>query len=290
MSGCATPSPAERAAHGFQLAAAQGWTPLRLSTERFDLQAFVPPGLAASSPRRLAVYIEGDGLAWVDRSTPAFAPTPADPLALRLAMAHADGPAVYIGRPCQYTEGAAFRHCHPRYWTSHRFAPEVIAALGQGLQQLKQFSGARELVLVGYSGGAVVAALLAAQRNDVAAWVTVAGPLDTDAWTQTQGLSPLRDSLNPVAMANTLATKPQWHFAGRSDTVVPPTVLQRFLEVQAASGHPRAVLPEVLWLEGFDHGCCWVDAWPRLSRAFSHSDTAAPVQPQPAGPASGTNR
>ena len=263
---------------------------MRLITEQFDLQAFVPAGFAGSAPQRLAVYLEGDGLAWLDRSNPAFAPTPADPLALRLAMGHFGGPAAYLGRPCQYTEAAAFRNCHPRYWGSHRFAPEVITALDQALQQIKQHSGAQELVLVGYSGGAVVAALLAAQRNDVAAWVTVAGPLDTHAWTQAQGLTPLHGSLNPVAAAGTLAAKPQWHFAGRNDTVVSASVLQRFLQAQRAAVHPRAVVPEVHWLEGFDHGCCWVDVWPRLSRTFSHSDTAAPAQPLPAGSASGTNR
>jgi hypothetical protein len=264
----ATGTPESRAAQAMVLAAAQGWQPRTLTGPEFDIVAFVPGRLTAA--RRLTVYIEGDGLSWVNRHTPSFAPTPADPLALRLAMADPSGQAVYLARPCQYTQGASFRNCHPRYWGSHRFAPQVIGAMDQALSQLQHASGATELVLVGYSGGAAVAALVAARRRDVVAWVSVAGTLDTDAWTRGQRLAPLTGSLNPSAVAAQLRSMPQWHFVGERDSVVPPSVLEGFLQAQAG---PVPGPVQVQVVEGFDHQCCWVREWPRLSQAFSHPDT-----------------
>lgn len=290
LQGCAAPSPAERAAAAERLAAAHGWLSLQLAGGPFDLQAFVPAVGGGPPPQRLTVYIEGDGLAWLDASTPSLAPTPGDPVALRLAMAHAGGPAAYLGRPCQYTQGAALRHCHPRYWTSHRFAPEVMDAMDRAVQQLQHRSGATELVLVGYSGGAAVAAHLAARRSDVAAWVTVAGTLDTDAWTRTLGLSPLHGSLNPVRVAAALSRIPQWHFTGSDDRVVPPRLLHGFLQAQARGGSRDAVAPTVQRMDGFDHVCCWAREWPRLSRLFSQPDTSHSPGADPVGPVSDTTR
>lgn len=266
----ATGTPELRTAEAMALATAYGWHARTLPGPDFDIVAFVPHGLGAA--RQLTVYIEGDGLAWVDRHTPSFAPTPADPLALRLAMADLSGQAVYLARPCQYTQGASFKNCHPRYWGSHRFAPQVIRAMDHALHQLQRDTGASELVLVGYSGGAAVAALLAAQRSDVVAWVSVAGTLDTDAWTRGQRVAPLSGSLNPMAVAAQLRSMPQWHFAGDRDEVVPPTVLQGFLQAQGDAESVQARV-QVRILEGFDHHCCWVREWPRLSLTFSHPDT-----------------
>jgi dienelactone hydrolase len=265
LSGCST-SPRERAERVFELAAAHGWQPLVLQTTDFAIQAFVPrrPGAAG----QLHVYIEGDGLAWMDRQTPSFAPTPADPMALRLAMADAGASAVYLARPCQYTRGTDFRNCHPRYWTSHRFAPELVEAMDQALDQLQQVRGARRLVLVGYSGGAAIAALLAAHRHDVVGLVTVAGVLDVQAWTRGQRLSALSGSLEPRDVAPRLNGLPQWHFVGGRDDTVPAPLLQGFLRAQQTETATDAVAPSIHLEPGFGHHCCWVQAWPELSRAF----------------------
>lgn len=267
--GCTT-SPNERGARIFELAAAHGWQPLVLQTSNFALQAFGPrhPGATA----QLHVYIEGDGLAWLDRQTPSFAPTPADPVGLRLAMADAGAPAVYLARPCQYTLGTDFRNCHPRYWTSHRFAPEVVEAMDQALDQLQQGRGARRLVLVGYSGGAAIAAMLAARRPDVVGLVTVAGVLDVQAWSRSQQLSALSGSLDPRDIAPQLGGLTQWHFVGSNDRTVPPSLLEGFLRAQRPLDplDARVVTATRVHKEkGFDHHCCWVKAWPELSRAFA---------------------
>lgn len=267
LAGCATPSPQARRDSAMVWASAQGWRPLLLPGAAFDLQAFVPERLQRTE--RLTVYIEGDGLAWLDRHTPSFAPTPADPLALRLAVADAGAQAVYLARPCQYTQGASFKGCEFRYWGTHRFAPEVIGALNDALGELKRRYGATDLVLVGYSGGGAVAALLAARRDDVAALVTVAGTLDTAHWTQVQRLSPLLGSLNPRDAAVLLARVPQWHFVGLRDDVVPRSVLNHFLDRVSDSASPGARPPTVEAMPDFDHHCCWAAAWPQLSQRFA---------------------
>ncbi len=270
LSGCAAPSPQARSAGIVAWAAGQGWQARVLSGSRFDIQAFAPTGLPATE--RLTVYIEGDGLAWLDRHTPSFAPTPSDPVGLRLAMADAGARAVYLARPCQYTQGAAFKGCDNRYWGSHRFAPDVIEAMDHAVDGLKREHGATELVLVGYSGGAAVAALLAARRSDVAALVTVAGVLDTERWTRGQRVSPLHGSLNPRDVSEHLSHIPQWHFVGEKDAVVPAGVLVGFLDGLARSGVRNAPTPVVHSVPGFDHGCCWAAAWPQLSRLFARPD------------------
>ena len=53
-------------------------------------------------PGPLFVYVEGDGLACLDARTPSSDPTPADPVALRLAAADPGAAVLYIGRPCQF--------------------------------------------------------------------------------------------------------------------------------------------------------------------------------------------
>lgn len=276
LSACALPSAQERGLRVEAVAAAQGWSPLTLKARDFDLRAFAPTHRAAL--RRLHVYIEGDGLAWLDRHTPSFSPTPLDPLALRLAMADASGSAVYLARPCQSMQGPGFRHCHPRHWTSHRFAPELVEAMDQALDQLVTAFGTKELVLIGYSGGGAMAALLAARRSDVAGLVTVAGVLDTPTWAAETHTDELTGSLNPAAFAQRLRDLPQWHFAGERDTVVPARVLDAFL---AAQGNAKGLPPTTQRrdLPGFDHSCCWAQAWPGLSRTI----TPAPLRARAPG-------
>lgn len=270
LQGCAVPGPEARSANATAWALAQGWQPLLLSGADFDIQAFVPAGLQRAP--NLTVYLEGDGLAWLDRHTPSFAPTPVDPVGLHLAVADAGGRSVYLARPCQYTQGPAFKGCHPRYWGGHRFAPEIIAAVDRAVDKLKDRYGASELVLVGYSGGGAVAVLLAARRSDVVGLVTVAGTLDTERWAQQQRVSPLQGSLNPRQVAPRLRHLPQWHFMGEKDSVVPVAVSSGFLEDASGPASGQARAPFVQVVPGFDHGCCWAQAWPSLSRSFAQPE------------------
>lgn len=259
LAGCLGPGLAERRLTSAKVATDAGWQQLRLDGGPFVLTAFVPATLSRADT--LTLYIEGDGLAWIDAATPSFDPTPLDPLALRLALRQPSGPAVYLARPCQYVAEADWRNCARKYWTSHRFSPEVIEASNQALEQLKRRFGAQRLILVGYSGGAAVAALLAARRDDVERLITVAGNLDHRAWTALEQLSPLSGSLNPTDEWRRLMRVEQLHFIGAQDQSVPQAVAEAY-----RAGFPSSAQPRLRVLVGFDHRCCWVEAWPALYR------------------------
>lgn len=257
LGACATlPSPSQRQMLADGLAAARQWQPQRLRAEGFELLGYAPLHRAGNG--LLTVYVEGDGLAWITPEQPSEDPTPRNPVALRMALAQPAGDAAWLARPCQYADAVA-TGCPARYWTAQRFAPEVIAATDKAISQLKQQFGAQRLVLVGYSGGGAVAALVAARRHDVAALVTVAGNLDHAAWTHHHRVPPLTGSMNAADAIHALATIPQLHFAGAADTVVPPALAAGF-----ASRFPAAKRPQVSVQPGFDHGCCWAESWAGL--------------------------
>ncbi len=242
------------------LAAKAGFQPMVFDTGRFVLHGDLRvSGAGAGDPPVLMVYIEGDGYAWVTRTRTSSDPTPRTAVGLELAAADPAPLVLYLGRPCQYVTPAEARGCGPDYWSERRFAPEVIEAINRAIDQAERRVGAERVVLVGYSGGGVVAALAAARRNDVAAWATVAAPMDLVAWTEWHRVSPLSGSLNPMDDAPSLARLPQIHFVGASDTVVPTVIVQGFLE-REGPGRDKllVVVPDA------DHYCCWAQRWPAL--------------------------
>ncbi|GGM15151.1 hypothetical protein GCM10009425_27570 [Pseudomonas asuensis] len=89
------------------------------------------------------------------------------------------------------------------------------------LDALKVRTQATKLELVGYSGGAAAALLLAGQRNDVVSIQTLAGNLDPVAWAEWHQLSPMSGSLDPLSYKARLRSIPQRHLVGNRDTVVP---------------------------------------------------------------------
>jgi pimeloyl-ACP methyl ester carboxylesterase len=206
------------------------------ATATFDLEGWRRDD---GRPGPLVVYIEGDGFAYIDERTPSPDPTPRDPVALRLAAAD-PGPAIlYLARPCQFAPGRSDRRCTVRDWTVDRFAAPAVAAIDEAIGQQQ-----RPLVLVGYSGGGVIAALLATRRRDVERVVTVAAPLDVDRWTKLADLSALGHAAIDVRVS--LVT-----FAGQRDETVPAAVA-------TLPGARQIVVP------GFDHRCCWARDWRRL--------------------------
>ena len=205
-------------------------------------------------PGPLFVYIEGDGLAYLDQRTPSSDPTPVDPLALRLAAADPGPAVVYIGRPCQFAAGRGDPRCQVRDWTTARFGARVVAALDDAIGREHARDPARPLVLVGYSGGGVAAALVAARRRDVALLITIAAPLDVADWTRRLGLSPLDGSELPLDHVGRLSKLRVVAYAGQKDKVVPVASIASAVEKFGASAK-LIVVPD------FDHRCCWVRDW-----------------------------
>lgn len=208
--------------------------------------------------RHLVVYVEGDGFAWQSRHRLSNNPTPKNPLALKLMLQDSVRAAVYLARPCQYFPKETIP-CPSKYWSSHRYAPEVIAAMGGVINTIKKRMDVEKIGLVGYSGGGVIAALLAAKRADVLWLITVAANLDVTAWTRHHRVTPMPKALNPVHFAQQLAKIPQFHFVGAKDKQVPLAVTHAYTKQLP---FPKELTVRVL--PTFDHSCCWEKQWPKL--------------------------
>ena len=218
----------------------------------FVLPVLLQPGLLPGRP--LHVYLEGDGRPWLQRER-APNPTGRGTIALELMLADPQ-PALLLGRPCYHQQGVPLPPCEPGLWTGGRYSQPVLDALAAALEQLLAAYQPGSLVLVGHSGGGVLALLLAQQQTLPTTVVTVASNLDTAAWTEYHRHLPLRDSLNPALDIAPGTAFRQVHFAGGLDPVVPPATTARYRE-----RHPDA---EYHLLPGFDHSCCWVSEWPAL--------------------------
>ena len=206
----------------------------------------------------LVIYNEGDGLAWISRNHVSSDPTPVVPVALQLA-AFDSASAVYLARPCQFTAALTEDVCRDdKWWTGARFSEAVIAAFDQAIDTLKIQFGAQRIHLVGYSGGAAVAVLVAARRNDIASLRTVAGNLDHVELHARHKVSQLPDSLNPVDYAGQVSHIPQLHFIGLSDTVIPPGIAQNFLNRPGAGNCAQIITVQAT------HSTGWKEQWPRL--------------------------
>ena len=253
LGGCAAfYSPAQRVdvqaqAGQFQPVIAFAGTPVRGWFRRHAAAATAAP---------LTIYIEGDGAEWPSKFVPPRDPTPDNPLTLRLALRDPDARVAYLGRPCQYLDRDALEQCPAILWMHARYGEHAVTMMSAAIDLLLLNANAQRVRLVGYSGGGTMAALLAARRTDVSCLVTVASPLDTDAWTAAIAVSPLTASLNPLTYAPQLESLAQTHIAAGADTVVPSATLQRFIQAL-----PQA---RVEVIDAFDHDCCWVHAWEKL--------------------------
>lgn len=242
-------------------AAAAGFTAEPVQAGSFTLQAF-HKGLSPDA-QRWHVYLEGDGLAFRGHYKLSSDPTPVDPVALHLALADPAAAVLYLARPCQYRAQGDERPCSSRYWSSHRFAEDVIQATVSAIGNVLEHRAHPDasITLIGYSGGGALAALIAARSSSVERLVTIAAPLDLAAWTRHHGVTPLDGSLDPLAIAHRL-TMPQIHFAARQDTIAPPILQRTFLQGLPSSSAARSVV-----VDGA-HRCCWQRTWRDLLKAL----------------------
>ena len=216
----------------------------------FPLLLGEPVGPVSTS--RIRVYLEGDGHAWATRSQPSLDPSPHDLLVARLAFSD-PLPSLYLARPCQFVRSEV---CTTALWTDRRFSAEVLASLDQALDRIRQRYQNQDFELVGYSGGAALALLLAARRDDVAQVQTLAGNLSPRYWVQLKQLSPMPGALEPLDHRERLRHIPQRHLSGREDQVVPVGVLRHYLDQLG----PRSCVESVT-LPDVSHSTGWEAAW-----------------------------
>ena len=214
----------------------------------------------AGAPREpgapLGIFIEGDGVPW--RADP----TTGDPIALKL-LGQTPPPAAYVSRPC-YQDMTSPR-CTADRWTMQRYSDEIVGSMTEAVRMAAAQVNARRVVLVGYSGGGVLAVLIAERLDNVAGVVTVGANLDIDAWARQLGYLPLTGSLNPAS--STAAHRwPEIHLYGARDAKVPPATADAYFK-----RFPQAKRQIV---DANDHVCCWVEQWPQLwgelSATFVH--------------------
>jgi len=221
-------------------------------TDEFEHQVFVN---AKTGADRVHVYIHGDGQPWHLGRRPAVDPTPRNPLLLSM-MSLDKQASVYLGRPCYYGAGPESL-CDATVWTSARYSQQLVDSMVQALGLL--VADDQELILIGYSGGAVIAALMARQLENAVGLITVAGNLDIDLWTDTFALLPLAGSVNPTRLAISERDIKQLHLVGGKDTIVPLAVTMSYVSVH---GGDLRTFPD------FSHACCWDQVWQQVLRQF----------------------
>lgn len=186
-----------------------------LDTGSFSITAWHPQ---LPQNKTLRIYIEGDGRAWMRRGRASTDPTPVNRLVHRLMQADPRHDIAYLARPCQYSLTAG---CKPYVWTFGRYDENIVAAMSSALDQLKRKGSYQKLELVGYSGGATIALLLTARREDILNVRTIAGNLDPAFTNDFHKVSPMPSALNPASLTNYLSNVPQIHFFGEKDKTVP---------------------------------------------------------------------
>lgn len=163
-------------------------------------------------------------------------------------------PSIYVGRPCHFGL-ARSRNCTPRVWTHARYGAEVVASMEAALRATLGARAERPLVLIGFSGGGVLAHLLASRFATTTAVVTIASNLDVAAWAAWHDYTPLDGSLNPVDAPPLAPHIVQIHLVGENDRNVPPQLATNALERLQQT-------PTIL--AGADHTCCWARVWPSV--------------------------
>ncbi len=231
--------------------------PRDIPTDKFILQSYER---VYKKNKPVTLYIEGDGTYTLAAPALSDNPTPADPVALRMAAQDGGENVVWIARPCQYNKGwKDGKTCPVDYSTTKIFAPEVIDSYHIALDNIKTYYNIPSFDLVGYDGGAAIAVILGSQRADINSIRTVAGNLDPRAVANLNKQPYEEGSLNPSDFAAGISNIPQRHFIGKSDKVIPPAVFNSF--AQAAGQGPCL---NVTLVDNADHQLGWVEQWKTL--------------------------
>ena len=159
------------------------------------------------------IYIEGDGHAFYSNGRATDNPTPNSRFMRRMTDADNSPNVAYIARPCQFVMD---EKCNVSDWTDGRFSRAMVDSVANAI---KVIAGSRPVILVGYSGGAMISGLIIQNHSeiDVKKWITIAGVLNHTDWTRYFSDSPLIHSID----LNTLPHLSQVHYIAENDTIVP---------------------------------------------------------------------
>ncbi|MEM6812059.1 MAG: alpha/beta hydrolase [Pseudomonadota bacterium] len=268
-----------------------------INNEQFQLQAWER---MHNRGQPATIYIEDDGTAiefsenQIDtvllksisnKDQRLIDPTPENPVALHLASRDRSKNLAYLARPCQFIKFPESKGCDASYWKERRYTPEVVAAYQDALNDIAARFDINGFHLVGYGGGANIAAVLAAKRDDVLSLRTVAGNLSPAF------VNEYHDGKMPYATNSLLATDfgealsqvPQHHFIGAADQRIPPGSYHSYRQ---SIGLSDCISYSVV--QDADHERGWVQLWPQLLGIIPQCgevfDDLPPLPPAPEFP------
>ena len=137
-----------------------------------------------------------------------------------MATRDASANVVYMARPCQYVTSP---QCNVSDWTDGRFSEPIVSVMSDAVHHVAQN---RPIVLIGYSGGAMISGLIIQNNPDlpVKQWITIAGVLNHTDWSNYFNDAPLSKSLD----MNVLPAISQMHYIAQGDSVVPNELSYRW--------------------------------------------------------------
>lgn len=241
-----------------RLAHTHHWHKTLINTQFFQIAVFKSDLIKIDTQKNLNIYFEGDGAAWrFGGQSPPINPTPLRATMMNLALLDERPNVIYLARPCQYVKSDP--NCHTKYWGSHRFSEEIITSTNEAIEKIKHDFEVKNLNFIGYSGGAAIALLVAARRNDITSITTIAGNLDHRTWTESSGLESLYGSLNPIDYYKDLASINQIHLIGSEDNVINLNAIKKYKEKYKGSQNAKFIE-----FPNYNHTCCWDLIWPKI--------------------------
>ena len=205
----------------------------------------------------LAIFIEGDGVPWRGGMEPSLDPTTGNPLALKL-LAQTPAPAAYVARPC-YQEMTGPR-CTPERWTLERYSEEIVSSMTEAVRTAAARANARSVVLVGYSGGGVLAVLIAERLDNVSRRHhrrRESGYRRVDEASRLSAADWLTESCLEHGRAS---DGRRYIYMGRATRSCRP---RRPPPISRASRTRSSKI-----VDDYDHVCCWVEQWPTAVAAI----------------------
>lgn len=231
-----------------------------LRAERLEPLATDYPGTVlkreAPSPYTW-VFIESDGSAF--GSWPTRKPAPPKvhhSVALSLAREVTNHTVVYLARPCQFLfrTPSPGQCLDPLLWTKGRYSDDQVTLIEDGIRQTL---GATKttLVVVGHSGGGVIALRLAQRaRLSIHCTITLASPIDIKAWQRHHQTSATLDINDPGDLVGTPSHFRAIFLFGSSDQTVPPAAIGRW----AKEARRGSNIHKITLAASHNHG--WSDA------------------------------
>jgi hypothetical protein len=227
----------------------------RVESAVFAHYTFAKSGCAPDPEQAVPVFLDGDGNSWIRAGVVSEDPTPGDPIALDLLIAD-EACGLYVSRPCTFGLARSDPRCNPSVWTVDRYSEQAVASLATVLKRV--VPAGRPIVLVGYSGGGLLASHLANRLPAVSGVITLAANLDLAAWVAHHGYAPeivARSLPSPFPIREGVVSL---HVFGALDAISPASLSTAVLGRES----------EILVLDAIDHACCWPREWPRIRAAF----------------------